>query len=654
MTETDRDELHETTAPTATAEPEPPTRTTDPTGPLAAPPEPGPTGLSPDGTTLAYFLHEPDGSLRFLLHPLDGEPRELPVHFHFDPIEDRDGPQWSPDGTALAFTGRRDGGTAIFLVDVESGGARLLADHATADHTPRWAPDGQTIAFVSRRGGREVICVAPVDGAGPVIQLTDALPGQDEREPVWSKSGDRVAFIRRTIEGAEPQTADHIWSVVVATGEAKQLTKKAGIRHSLRWGPERPLIVHVTEDGEWDQLAVVNADNSAGWTLASEAGDKADPRWSADGSRVLYTRAQDGIVRCCDRATSAASAILLDPGAGVAACPRWLLDNNVVYAYAAPGAPFRFIVQENKADAERGEIAIGDWRPGRSLVAPATLELESAAGNKLGGFLYRQAEMAGPLPAVILLPERPDAALDARFRGTEQALAAAGLAVSTPVLAGMRGRGRTLTRALQAQSGRGEEEVSDLVDVAAQLRETGGIDASRIAVAGSGFGATLALLLAGARPGTVQAVVAIDPIADWAVEFAHADDAWRAWLARMYGLPVAQAGKYALRTPATFVGVIDVPLLLLGTEAAPAHRAAQLDGLAATLDDLGVAYTRETLPAGAAWAAGARVAAFLHDAFRALPPAPPPPAEEPAAPDEAAGSDAPAEPTENGVAPEAM
>jgi dipeptidyl aminopeptidase/acylaminoacyl peptidase len=401
------------------------------------------------------------------------------------------------------------------------------------------------------------------------------------------------------------------------------LTKKSSLRHSLRWGPERPLIAHVDEDGEWNNLAVVNADNSAGWTLASEPGDKADPQWADDGARVLYTRAQNGVVRCCDRATSAASAILLDPDNGVAVSPRWLPEKRVIYLFAAHGQPFRFITQQNTADAERTEISLGGWDPGRSFVSPSVLPVETRAGHKVSGFLYRQSESSGPSPALILLPDRPDIAQDARFRATEQALAAAGLAVYTPTLAGMRGQGRKLANALQAETGRGEPEVADLVDIAGTLRATDGIDPARVAVAGRGYGATLAMLLAGARPGSVQAVVAIDPIADWAAELDHADDAWRAWVLRTYGLPAANPGGYALRTPTTFAGVIDVPLLLIGTGTAPAHRAAQLDRLAEILDELGVSYVRESAPDASEWSVGARVARFLRDALRDVPDAPP-------------------------------
>jgi dipeptidyl aminopeptidase/acylaminoacyl peptidase len=583
--------------------------------PLTAPPEPGPTGLSPDGATLAYLMPDDDGVLQLWLCPLDGSgPRRVPLDITL--IEDRDGPQWSPDGASLALTGIHPEGnrSAIWLVDGESGEVRLLFDRIFPAHTPRWSPDGTTIAFVADRGGRETICVTPADGSGRITQLTDGLAGQRDREPVWSKEGDRVAFCRRTIEGTEPQVFDHIWTVSLETGETKQLTMKAAIRHSLRWGPERPLIVHVAEDGEWDHIAVVNADNSAGWTLASEAGDKEDPRWSPDGARVLYTRAQGGFIRCCDRATSAASAVLLDPGDGVVTSPRWLPDSRVVYAYATAGQPFRFIVQENKTDAERTDLPITDWQPGRTLTEPKPLEIQTGGGTKLNGLLYRTPEAAGLAPGVLYLADRPDQAPSARFHAPEQALAAAGYAVYAPILPGMRGLGRTIANSLKDQADT-EAEVSDLADIAAKLRNTSGVDAEQIAVVGRGFGATLALLLAGARPGSVQAVVAIDPVSNWEEEFEHADDAWRAWLTRVYGLPLSQRGRYALRTPSTFVGVIDVPLLLLGTEHAPAHRATQLDELTTTLDDLGVRYQLETT-ADTDWEISARAASFLRDAIR--------------------------------------
>lgn len=625
---TDRESEPTDTPWTATAEPvvDKPEEATEPeaeaggtdaanAGPLPNPPEPGPGNPSPDGQTLAYLQRDAVGMLQLWLSPLaGGEPS--PLSTNLDLIEDAEGPQWSPDGAWLAVAGGHpaDGRSAIWLVDVARGTARLLVDHPGADREPRWSPDGEKIGLVSRRADRDAICVAWADGTGPAVQLADAPVGQDDRSLTWSNDGQRIAFCRRSVE-ADGTVGDQIWVVDLATAGATQVTKKAGVRHSLRWAPNRALIAYVSDDGEWENIAVVNPDNSAGWNLASEFGDKADPRWSADGNRVLYTRLLSGVVRVCERGTNAASAEAIDPGHGVASAPRWLPDQRVVYRYAPEtGAP-RFVVQEPKLDAERTELPPAvPWAPGRTLVEPTSFEFDTAGGLKLGGFIYRQSELAGPVPGVLYLGDRPDRPRDARFRAPEQALAAAGFAVFAPSLPGTPGCGRTITNALRDVVNI-EAEVSDLVDAAAALRSQKGIDGERIAVVGRGHGGALALLLAGGRPGTVQAVVAIDPIADWDLEFDQADDAYRAWHARNLGLPAAARGHHALRTPETFVGVIDVPLLLLGTDTAPPGRASQLDALTATMQELDRRYDQDVSLGETEWATTARAARFLRQAF---------------------------------------
>jgi dipeptidyl aminopeptidase/acylaminoacyl peptidase len=544
-----------------------------------------------------------------------------------------------------------------------------------ADHSPRWSPDGSLLAFISRRNGRAGVNVVEPSGATIAIQLTDAPRGHDEKEPVWSPNGARIAFCRWSPEVGELAGGDHIWTVDIATGEAKQLTKKLARRRSLSWGPARPLIAHVSDDGEWENIAVVNADNSAGWTVASEPGDKSDPHWSADGNRVLYTRLHNGVIRCCDKATSAASANLLDPGDGVVFTPRWLpqpaeaapavetepetevqsegevqaeaeaqveaeaqpegeeepkaeaqadakapkAPQRVVYAYAALGQSFRFIVQENKTDAERTGLAIDDWTANRPLVKPSWSDFKTANGTKLSGHFYFPKEISGWAPGVLYLGDHPDRARAMRFYAAEQALVAAGLAVFAPTLPGTPGLGRKVTNALSAQLDT-ESEINDLIDALEALRNMGSVDSNRLVVVGEGYGATLALLLAGGRPGLVSAVAAIDPIADWELELDEADDAWRAWILKNYGLPAANLGRYALRTPETFAGVIDAPLLLIGTDRVPAHRAIQRETLAATIRELGVDVQEETVTGQTEWETAIRIADFVRATIKSLEP----------------------------------
>jgi dipeptidyl aminopeptidase/acylaminoacyl peptidase len=602
-------------------------------GPVADPPQPGPGNPSPDGATLAFLQSDDTGETRLWLYALDasgGWSMGLP----FIPLVDDEGPQWSPDGKWLALTGSRYSGgpTSIWLAPSDGGECLLLADHEASDRQPRWSPDGSLVAFVSRRDGRDSICVALPDGLGPVIQLTYGYPGQDDRDPCWSEDSARIAFIRRAVDGET--SGDHIWSVSLATGELKQATKKIANRHSLRWSPGKMQVASITDEGEWANVGVVNPDNSAGWNLASEAGDKGDPQYSPDGSRMMYTRSLKGEVRLCERATSGASADPLDPGLGVASSPRWLPEKRVVYRFApATGSP-HFIVQDAKKDVERTVLPSAlPWQAGRPLVAPTHIEFETAAGLKLGGLLYRDPIWKGKTPGVVVLGDKPFERNNATFKPVEQALAAAGFAVFTPTMPGSPGLGKKIANALR-DSGAAESDIIDLLDAVKALRDLDGVDERNVALVGEGYGGSLAMLLAGVRPGSVEAVVAIDPVTDWDDEFDQGSTEWRAWHARNFGLPAAGRGRHSLRTPATFAGVIESPLLLIGTAHASKGRAAQLEQLVSTIRELDVAFDHQLAGQESAWATAERAAAFIRGHLGENLPPEEPPTEEEAAPAE--------------------
>lgn len=644
---------------------------------------PGPIGVSPDGTMLAYLMpasQEPEAELGLWLQPADGgEARRLELDFTPlvvpDPTGDTsadEGPQWSPDGTTIAFTGAHplDGWPAIFLVSgfarpkvapveaaaaaetgevvaAEAGDAaasepvagepaegaeaepteaaeliamaveasqpeaanedgdkpttRLLIDHPAADRGPRWSPDGSMITFTSHRAGRDTICVAPVDGFGPAMPLTNGL--YEDRDPAWSRDGSEVAF-RRAIPG---HPTDHdIWVIKLATGEEKQVTNipgkatsKPANRRAPRWAPNRSLIAFITDEKDYDAIAVVNPDNNAGWTLADEPGDKSNVSWSPNGLRITYTRRLGPISNVCARGTSASRADILDPGDGQAYSSRWLSDGRAVYAYSAPNKQVRFYTQEAKLDVERTELPLPvAWDgPEAGLVKPATYEVETGDGAKLSGLIYRKVEVQGPTPAVVGLGDGPPLRQEATFDPLYQTLALAGMAVYTPNLRGTPGSGRAVADGLRTFADQ-EVEAADLADIGAALQALPDVMEDRVAIVGRGYGGTLALLAAASRPGHYSAVVAVDPITDWEVEVDAAGEPWRTWLLRQLGLPVQNTRRYNLRTPYTFaalLGLLDAPLLLIGTEDAPPGRAAQLEAFAATLAELEVPHKQLTV-----------------------------------------------------------
>ncbi|MBA2278227.1 MAG: prolyl oligopeptidase family serine peptidase, partial [Chloroflexia bacterium] len=602
----------------------------------ASPSLPGPPEVSPDGGMLAFLLADESGVLQLWVSPTDGNaPRQVPVPFALVADQDPEtgrvlrGPQWSPDGSTLAVTGLSEGThrTAIWLVPVtaiaEDGSQHhdeedrvpiLLCDHPSADRSPRWSTDGTEIAFVTHRDGRDGIALAPAFGGAPAQVIT--LGPRDDREPVWSRDGKFLAFRRLLPEGEEH--AD-LCVYIPEIGEVRNLTseKSAALRHSLDWVPGRNLIVYVTLDSEWLSIAVVNADNKAGWTVTREPGDKAEPRFAANEARMLYARTEGFTTVCCERGLHATSAATIDPGEGVVRHPRWLAEKRVLYGFSAPTHPFGFLVQDNTADAERTELAppapisLDGFQPRQ----PVPFEFSVGQDEQFSGMLYQTSEQAGPAPGIIYLPDGPLAARRGEFQIEEQALAGSGMAVLTPVLHGATGFGVSVEHDLTELADR-EIEVNDIVEAGLAFSERDDVLADRLTLVGHGYGGTLALITAGGRPGLFRAVVAIDPILDWTIELDHTSTPWRAWVLQQYGAPLTHPDRYALRTPATFAAVIDVPLLLVCTAGAPDHRRTQLGDFTAYLDAVGVAYERVETEPGPIGLTLREVERTLHARFR--------------------------------------
>jgi Tol biopolymer transport system component len=141
-----------------------------------------------------------------------GEPKPLLASTKYD-----SGPQYSPDGTKIAFESSRNGSFQVWSSNVDGTGARQLTNmKGTWTGTPRWSPDGTRIAFDSREKGDADIYLINADGGPPRAFSTEK---SNEVVPSWSRDGKWIYFasdrtgrwevFKQSVEGKQTVQVTH-------------------------------------------------------------------------------------------------------------------------------------------------------------------------------------------------------------------------------------------------------------------------------------------------------------------------------------------------------------------------------------------------------------------------------------------------------------
>ena len=243
---------------------------------------------SPDGRKIAFASERTDPETgkyddhyEIYVRDRDGEVAKL-THNDSDDVE----PVWSPDGTRIAFSSKRDGNWEIYAMNADGSTQRNLSNNMEDDEQPAWSPDGRKIAFNSNRDDRlEELYVMNVDGSA-VRELTNVPTGK--RRPVWSPDSRKIAFvnqgdhgiylmeahgsqIRKLVTGVDTdsgiawQPSTDQQSTPTATGrrppvarpptKAGKLCKKPGIRYAGATAPGAEVCFTLTTDrSNWVEI----------------------------------------------------------------------------------------------------------------------------------------------------------------------------------------------------------------------------------------------------------------------------------------------------------------------------------------------------------------------------------------------------------------
>src|SRR4051794_38554503 len=198
------------------------------------------------------------------------------------------------------------------------------------------------------------ICLIDPDNPGAITNLTDNGNKAFEEEPVWSPSGDRVAFVShetgkdRNIFVMRPDAPGE--SVNLAT----QLTHYAenGSISELVWSPDGTKLAYEREQGAFRQIFVVAADGST-LTPLTIASPGEHPTWAPDGGKIAFSKGEEQVWT-----TNADGSNAIAPVANALGHdPAWSPDGTFI-AYDHKNAQFGGWYDVNVANLAGGSPAV--------------------------------------------------------------------------------------------------------------------------------------------------------------------------------------------------------------------------------------------------------------------------------------------------------
>lgn len=218
---------------------------------------------SPDGTALAFAYMSNPMLNQFDVFTMDlatGERRNLTPVGNGGVVVGME-PQWSPDGEHVLFINQNR--LTVHVVAVGDG--TMALETPPGRMTPAWSPDGVYIVYVGPRDRftasvNDTLFVqsATSPDAPPERYITDMRYVQS---PVWSPSGDAVAFVAEPINtpslGSPQRFATFrmdVFLVDVVTGDIRRLTDIGNmvISNSLAWSPDGTQLALRYDDNRTD------------------------------------------------------------------------------------------------------------------------------------------------------------------------------------------------------------------------------------------------------------------------------------------------------------------------------------------------------------------------------------------------------------------
>jgi serine/threonine-protein kinase len=200
-------------------------------------------------------------------------------------------PRLSPDGTRLAVFIADQEGSDVWLWDL----ARATLSRSTFDPGidiyPVWTPDGRTVLFSSQRAGARNLFAQAADGTGVVTRLTES-PNQQDATSV-SPDGKRLVFT----ENAPTTGLDVMQLGLDGTHSVTPLVRTPFTERNGEVSPDgRWLAYEANDSGRFEIYVRPFPDVSSGyWQVSTDGGTR--PLWARNSEELFYLTPAGALMR---------------------------------------------------------------------------------------------------------------------------------------------------------------------------------------------------------------------------------------------------------------------------------------------------------------------------------------------------------------------
>jgi Tol biopolymer transport system component len=233
--------------------------------------------------------------------------------------------------------------TDVWIYELQNDGAKRLTFDPSYDSVPIWSPDGTRLVFYSNRQGGSDVYLKNVDGAQEEKNI--AHDNFDKVPNDWSRDGKYILYAR----------GSDLWFMTVPELKGREFLKTASVLTNGQFSPGGKWVAYASnETGKWEIYVTSFPAPHGRWQVSTGGG--AQPRWRSDGKELFYISSDGKIM-----AVPVTSGANFDSGTPVALfqATAWQPSSSrdlFVYDLSRDGQ--RFLINTQVKQAETAPMSV--------------------------------------------------------------------------------------------------------------------------------------------------------------------------------------------------------------------------------------------------------------------------------------------------------